>query len=365
MELTLSRLSVVNFKNYEEKTWDFSEGINAIVGKNGTGKTNLLDAIYYLSMTRSALSSVEQQNIRHEEDFFLISGKFLSGQNELSTVQAGYYKEKKQKNVLLNRQECSKLSEHIGRFPSVFIGPNDTDLVREGSEERRRFLDGMIAQVNRLYLADLQVYQHALKNRNALLKYFDETRTFDSLLLEPYDLKLKTVGGQIYRVRKAFVEGFKNQVVSFYKELAPDREAIDIGYKSHGHDADFESQFDQSFKRDLALQRTSKGVHRDDLDFTIDGHPLKKFGSQGQQKSFVIALKLAQFVLTKQQGSKTPILLLDDIFDKLDDHRIQYLIHLLETHTFGQVFLTDARPERSRQLLQNLPSETQFIETLH
>lgn len=361
-QLPLKRLSVFNFKNYEEKTWDFSEGINAIVGKNGTGKTNLLDAVYYLSMTRSSISSVEQQNIKHEEDYFLISGKF-GGKEEQQTVQAAYYKDRKQKNILLNKKEYQKFSEHIGRFPSVFIGPNDTDLVREGSEERRKFLDSMISQLDRNYLLNLQTYQLALKQRNALLRHFEEKRTFDALLIEPYDLKLKEIGKAIFETRKRFVQGFAEEVLAYYQELTPAKEAVSIEYKSHCWDEDFEEVFDEAIKKDIVLQRTTRGIHRDDLDFSIEGHPLKKFGSQGQQKSFVIALKLAQFKITKEQSGKTPLLLLDDIFDKLDDFRIKYLIQLLEAHTFGQVFLTDARPERSKELLQNLVSETLFIET--
>jgi DNA replication and repair protein RecF len=355
----LEKIGLLNYKNYAEVAIQFSEHINCFVGENGSGKTNLLDAIYYLSFTKSAFSSTEQQNMKHGTTLFLVKGSFCK-QSETYDVQFSLQTGQK-KDARNSRVPYEKLSEHIGLFPAVLISPDDTDLIRERSENRRRFFDSIISQINHPYLDNLIRYNHLLQQRNRLLKQFAERRTYDGDLLDSYSEPLLTLGRTIYEARQSFIAQFTPLFERHYRYLSNDQEAVAIHYESHFAQPTWRENFHRVQQRDLVLQRTTQGTHRDDYRFEIAGYPVKKYGSQGQQKSFVIALKLAQFEIIHQQTGVKPLLLLDDIFDKLDDHRIAQLTRLVVDQTFGQLFVTDARPERTRQMFAAIAGEKKFF----
>ena len=355
----LEKIGLLNFKNYEEVAIGFSQHINCFVGENGSGKTNLLDAIYYLSFTKSAFSSTEHQNMKHGASLFLVKGTFRK-QEETYDIQFSLQHGQK-KDARNSRVPYDKLSEHIGRFPAVLISPDDTDLIRERSENRRRFFDSIISQINHAYLDTLIHYNHVLRQRNSLLKQFADRHTYDRDLLDSYSEQLLRLGYHIYEARQAFIIQFIPLFEKHYRYLSDNQEEVSIRYESHFAQTDFQAAFYRTYQRDLALQRTTQGTHRDDFVFEISQYPVKKYGSQGQQKSFVIALKLAQFEIIHQETGTKPLLLLDDIFDKLDDHRIAHLTSLVIAQTFGQLFMTDARPERTYQLLKELEVEKKFF----
>ena len=355
----LEKIGLLNYKNYEEVAIRFSRHINCFVGENGSGKTNLLDAIYYLSFTKSAFSSTENQNIKHGASLFLVKGTFHK-QHETYDIQFSLQNGQK-KDARNSRIPYEKLSEHIGLFPAVLVSPDDTDLIRERSESRRRFFDSIISQINHAYLDNLIRYNHVLRQRNSLLKQFAERHTYDADLLDSYSEQLLALGHTIYEARQAFIAQFAPLFEKHYRYLSDDKESVSIQYESHFARADFRKVFYQAYRRDSALQRTTQGIHRDDFVFEIAQYPVKKYGSQGQQKSFVIALKLAQFEIIHQQTGIKPLLLLDDIFDKLDDHRIAQLTKLVVAQTFGQLFVTDARPERTYQLFEEIEVEKKFF----
>lgn len=345
----LKKLSVLNFKNYEEVNLDIESRITVFVGKNGSGKTNLLDAIYYLSLTKSAFSSSDTHCIRNGESFFMVKGVFEKQSKiyELVTsVQVGLKKMFRE-----NQQDYEKLSAHIGKYPVVLVAPDDSDLVKEGSEARRKFFDSIISQLDARYLDNLIQYNHVLKQRNSLLKMFHESGRVDALALESYDQLLIEFGTYIYNRRISFLQEFHPAFQRYYTFLVDAHEITTVQYVTGLADASFEAGLKSCRQKDLILQRTCFGIHRDDFQFQLNSGELKRFGSQGQQKSFIIALKLAQFdVLENNKGFK-PLLLLDDIFDKLDDSRIARLLELIKT-SLGQIFITDARPERTTDLLK-------------
>lgn len=346
----LQKISIVNFKNIESQTFDFQEKINCFVGNNGVGKTNVLDAIYYLSFTKSYFNSVAVQNIKHGEGFFMIEGNYLlNDRNEKIVCSL----KKGQKKVLKrNEKAYGKFSEHIGQFPLVIISPADRDLVTEGSDTRRKFIDGVISQQNKTYLQDLIAYNKVLSQRNALLKYFAANRTFDALNLSVYDEQLANYAAKIYEVRKTFLEEFIPIFNDKYQIISGDKEQVNLNYKSQLHDFNMETLLKKSLEKDRVIQYTTSGIHKDDLNFEIGDYPIKKFGSQGQQKSYLIALKLAQFQFIKQQSKVTPILLLDDIFDKLDENRVAQIIGLVNNDEFGQIFITDTHSDRTENILK-------------
>ena len=359
-QLFLEKLNLTHFKNYPEARFQFSEAVNCVVGENGSGKTNLLDAIYVLALSKSALQTQDALMIEHQADFMMIDGVF---QKDQKPVQITCSLQRGQRKVLLSdKKPYERLSEHIGRFPVVLIAPNDTDLVREGSEERRRFIDGVLSQLDQFYLQDLLQYNRILAQRNGILKQFAERNYVDNDLLDTYDEPLLATAQRIYQRRKLFLTQFTPLVQQHYGFLGESREQIEIRYETELDNPQFEADFRRQRPRDLQAQRSTQGVHKDDFGFEMDGVAIRKFGSQGQQKSFVMALKLAQFNMICTEKELKPLLLLDDIFDKLDDRRIQKLIELIDNETFGQVFLTDARPERTRQLLQNVKAEVRFLE---
>ncbi|AQS93329.1 DNA recombination protein RecF [Polaribacter sp. BM10] len=346
----LQKLSLVNFKNIESQSFDFQQKINCFVGNNGVGKTNVLDAIYYLSFAKSYFNSVATQNIRHGESFFMIEGDYnLNDRSEKIVCSL----KKGQKKVLKrNGKNYDKFSEHIGQLPLVIISPADRDLVTEGSDTRRKFIDGVISQQNKSYLKDLIAYNKILSQRNALLKYFAANRTFDALNLNVYDEQLCEYGTRIYEVRKAFLEKFIPIFNEKYQIISDDKEHVNLVYKSQLQDFSLKELFQKSLDKDKIIQYTTSGIHKDDLSFEIGNYPIKKFGSQGQQKSYLIALKFAQFEFIKQQASVTPILLLDDIFDKLDESRVLQIINLVNNDEFGQIFITDTHSERTENIVK-------------
>lgn len=346
----LQKLSLINFKNIESQSFDFQEKINCFVGQNGVGKTNVLDAIYYLSFAKSYFNAVALQNIRHGEGFFMVEGDYyLNDRNEkiICSLKRG------QKKVLKrNGKSYEKFSEHIGQLPLVIISPADRDLVTEGSDTRRKFMDGVISQQNKSYLKDLISYNKVLSQRNALLKYFAANRTFDALNLNVYDEQLSEYGARIYEVRKLFLAEFIPIFNEKYQVISGNKEIVNLKYKSQLHDFSMQALLKNSLEKDKIIQYTTSGIHKDDLSFEIDTYAIKKFGSQGQQKSYLIALKLAQFEFIKQQSKVTPILLLDDIFDKLDESRVSQIIALVSKDTFGQIFITDTHAERTENILK-------------
>lgn len=356
----LENLNLVHFKNYEELKTNFTPGINCFVGENGSGKTNLLDAIYYLSFTKSAFNPVDLQIIRHNDDYFSVIGAFRKS-NALEKVRCSLVKGEKKK-IFHGKKQLDRASDHVGNFPAVLIAPNDTDLILEGSETRRKYFDSLVAQFDRDYLDRLIGYNQALKQRNELIKQFYEKNKVEYDLLEPFDHLILQHGAAINKKRVSFCEEFIPLLNRHYRNISGGKENISLKYQSAASEEDFVLQYKNALKKDLILQRTTVGVHRDDFVFGIDGYPLKKFGSQGQQKSFVIAVKLAHFDLLKEKKGFNPILLLDDIFDKLDDQRIEKLLTMINTHSFGQVFMTDARPERTRQFVSELDAEVKIFQ---
>jgi len=346
----LQKISLVNFKNINSQTFDFQEKINCFVGNNGVGKTNILDAIYYLSFTKSYFNPVALQNIRHGEEFFMIEGSYiLEGRAEKIVCSL----KKGQKKVLKrNDKAYSKFSEHIGQLPLVIISPADRDLIVDGSDTRRKFIDGVISQQDKEYLQSLIQYNKVISQRNALLKYFAANRTFDALNLKIYDDQMIALGTGIYIKRKAFLEKFTPIFNKKYQTISEDKESVNLTYKSQLHTMSFEELLKNNLEKDKMLQYTSVGIHKDDLSFDIGAFPIKKFGSQGQQKSYLISLKLAQFQFIKEQSNVVPILLLDDIFDKLDEQRVSQIIELVNKDEFGQIFITDTHAERTENVIK-------------
>ncbi len=366
----LEKLSLTNFKNYEDGRYAFGQHVNVVVGANGSGKTNLLDAIYFLSLSKSAFQSQDAYSIQHGADYFILDGVFADDSHH---TQVTISLQRGQRKVLMaDKKPYERISDHIGRFPVVLIAPNDTDLVREHAEERRHFFDGVLSQYTPDYLTDYLAYNQILKQRNSLLKLFADRNQVDNDMLDTYDGPLLAIGQRIHDRRQAFVTEFLPLFQSHYAYLSDGREAVNILYESEVSDPGFAEEFRHFRRRDTTLQRTTMGVHKDDYTFLIeDGTgasvPMKKFGSQGQQKTFVIALKLAQFDQLEATKGKKPILLLDDIFDKLDDRRIGKLIQRMDesedpASQFGQIFITDARPERTRELLSRVTADVRFFQ---
>jgi DNA replication and repair protein RecF len=354
----LKKINLINFKNYEEVDIDFSWQINIFTGPNGAGKTNLLDAIYALSLTKTAFNSLESNSIRHNKSYFSILGDFIKEEKDYA-IQ--YDLTGSKKNFRNNKQPYEKLSEHIGLFPVVLITPYDTDIIREGSEGRRKFFDGIISQLDNAYLSELIRYNHILKHRNSLLKQFAEQNKVDKELLDSFNFQLLKSGKAIYDKRKKFIGEFTPIFLKHYLNLTDEKELPKLVYESQAHKDDFEETFLANIKKDLILQRTGKGIHKDDYSFLLDDFPVKGYGSQGQQKSFVIALKLAHFDSIKNQKNLKPILLLDDIFDKLDEKRISKLMEMVAQETFGQLFITDARPERTKKIFEHIAGDIRIF----
>ena len=356
----LEKLSLVNFKNYKQAEVYFSDEVNCFIGKNGEGKTNLLDAIYYLSMCKSYLNPVDSQNILFDESFFVIQGTWQKTEKPTQIYCA--VKKGAKKVFKKNKVQYDKLAEHIGQFPVVMISPYDRNLILEGSDVRRKWMDGIIAQFNRAYLDDLLKYGKVLEQRNALLKNMSDFGFFNRESIAVWDEQLVRYGAQIHRVRKHFLEEFIPVFEKYYKHLTSDKEVVNLAYKSQLINADFLEILKNAEQQDYRKQYSTVGTHKDDLIFMIDGYPIKKFGSQGQQKSFLIALRLAQFEWLRQQLGVKPVLLLDDIFDKLDNSRVERLMQMVSQHDFGQVFVTDTDGERVKTIFGNIQTPYQCFE---
>lgn len=353
--MTLENLQVLFFKNYEEADITFSPHINCFIGPNGSGKTNLLDAIHYLALTKSAFSSADLQNVKQGEDYFMVKGRFRQP-DQKNAIQITF-KTGQKKVVTNNKVPYEKVSEHIGRFPIVLISPYDTDLVREGSEERRKYFDSLISQLNHDYLDDLLRYNYLLKQRNSLLKQFADRHYYDSDYLGVLTEEMIPFAEKISRVRLQFLREFQPVFQKQYRFLSESSEEVRIEYKSQLPENDLAQLLKQCERKDSILQRTTVGPHKDDFVFLMDENSVKNYGSQGQQKSFVIALKLAQFELFAAAKNQKPLLLLDDIFDRLDEKRIAKLLEMVANHTFGQLFITDSHAERTQLFLQNLSED--------
>jgi DNA replication and repair protein RecF len=350
--MILKSLSLINYKNFESQSFSFDNKINCFVGPNGIGKTNVLDAIYHLSFGKSYFNPIATQNIKHEEDFFVIDGIFDKEDRQEKIIVS--LKKGQKKIIKRNNKIYEKFSDHIGFIPLVIISPADRDLIIEGSDTRRKFIDSVISQSDRTYLNNLINYNKVLSQRNALLKYFAINNTFNAQTLEVYNEQLLSFGNAIFETRNTFLKAFIPIFKLRYNAISNKNEDVNLSYKSDLFEDDLMTLFKLNLKKDKALQYTSVGIHKDDLNFEIDTYPIKKFGSQGQQKSFLIALKLAQFDFVKQQSGVTPILLLDDIFDKLDENRVAQIIHLVDDEAFGQIFISDTHAERTENVVKQI-----------
>lgn len=348
----LQKLSVINFKNYSEAELNFSHTVNAFTGNNGAGKTNLLDAIHYLSLCKSYFNPIDSQQIRQGEDLFMIQGTFKKEKTE-EVIFCGLKRAQKKK-FKRNKKEYQRLADHIGLFPLVMISPNDISLIIEGSEERRKFIDNVISQTDSFYLDELIIYNRNLLNRNALLRQTAASGKYDPTLMGIYDEQLIVSGNRIFEKRKAFMLEFTKIFNKHYQYLSEDAEQVELLYDSPLLQDDFSNLLSRNLERDRILERTTTGIHKDELSFSIHGMALKKFGSQGQQKSFLIALKLAQYTFLYQQKGFEPLLLLDDIFDKLDNDRTTKLMKMVSDKDFGQIFLTDTSRERVETIFNEL-----------
>ncbi len=315
------------------------------------GKTNILEAIYYLCMCKSPQGVTDAHLVMHDMGFFRLEGIFFKNEKKYRIVAK--VQPRKRKEIECNEVLYPKLLDHIGFLPVVMIVPDDTRLATEGSEDRRRFLDNTLSQLDPKYLKDLMLYNRLLKQRNAALKAMAAERRFDATLLATYDQQIIAPGNYLHQERLAFQDRFLPLLQSYYESISSGQERVDCTYRSQLLEEPMENLLKTAIEKDRILQRTTAGVHRDDLLFSIDGTPLKKYASQGQLKSFVLALKLAQYEVLRQEKKEEPLLLLDDIFDKLDPLRVRQLIQLLLDRSFGQVFITDTDENRLEQILTN------------
>ena len=346
----LKKLSLFNYKNFSEVNFDFDNKINCFVGKNGIGKTNILDAIYHLAIGKSYFNPLAVQNIKHDEDFFVIDGIFEKQERDEQIICS--LKKGNKKILKRNGKVYDKFSDHVGFVPIVIISPADNDLIIEGSETRRKFIDGVICQLDAQYLTQLILYQKIVMQRNALLKYFAANQVFETETLSIYNQQLSVIGQNIFEKRKIFLESFQEIFNKHHQIITNSEETVCIKYQSHLFEKNLEILLEENINKDRLLQFTTVGIHKDDLIFEINNFPIKKFGSQGQQKSFLIALKLAQFEFVKKQSGENPILLFDDIFDKLDEFRVQKIIAMVNNDNFGQIFISDTHLDRTENIVK-------------
>lgn len=345
----LKALSLTQFKNYGTASFDFSPALNFFTGANGVGKTNLLDSIHYLCLGKSYFHTGDQQAIRHEDAFFRMNGKFLHEKEEVE-VKCVYAAGKKEFSK--NGITYQRLIDHVGLIPVVMIAPDDHSLINEGSDERRRFIDNTISQIDHFYLEDLVSYNKVLQQRNAALKSFAIRRTFDPALVEVLNLQLVDFGTRIFQQRASYLHKMIPLVKYYYTTICDGRETIGAVYQSVFQKGDLMAALQNSIVKDRQLERTTEGIHRDEFELMLDNQPVKKFGSQGQKKTFLMALKLAQWELIRVEKDYRPILLLDDLFDKLDEQRSGKILDLVGNNSFGQVFITDTKADRQLQPVQ-------------
>lgn len=356
----LLSLKLANFKNYSHLALDLSPRLNCFVGLNGMGKTNLLDAVHFLCLTRSHRSVPDKNLVLHGESFFRVEGVF-ENDGDRSKVVAKFIPGQR-KEVERNGSPFTRLTDFIGLFPVVMIAPDDITLVQDGSEERRRFLDATLSQIFPDYLTNLLIYNNLIKQRNALLKTFAEQRRFDATLLEAIDRQLPAPAQVLTDKRTGFCTGFVPLFQKLYLEIAGSREQVNVAFESDCTTTGMAALLANNTDKDRLLERTSAGPHRDDLAMTLDGQPVKKFASQGQLKSFLLAMRLAQYEMLRREKNATPLLLLDDIFDKLDEQRVRQLVGLLFRRNFGQIFITDTQRSRIEAVVSSFSGEYKIFE---
>jgi DNA replication and repair protein RecF len=356
----LSHLKLSNFKNYDQQALEFSPRLNCLAGLNGAGKTNVLDAIYFLCLCKSHTSLNDRHLVRHGEAFFRLEGRFESAGEP--TKIAAKYPLGQRKEFERNGLAFERLSDYVGQFPVVMIAPDDVSLVQDGSEDRRRFLDTTLSQISPDYLQNLLIYNALLKQRNALLKHFAEQRRFDATLLESLDRQMPTPAQAIFEARKRFVEALQNPFQAHYAAISGQRETVAVTYESDLQNGLLRELLPAALDKDRMLQRSTVGPHRDDLILSMDDQLVKRFASQGQLKSFLLALRLAQYEVLRREKNVAPILLLDDIFDKLDAQRVHQLVGLLLAGNFGQVFITDTQRNRIEEIVASFSGEYRIFE---
>lgn len=358
--MILERLSILNYKNLEQADLTLSPKINCFLGSNGMGKTNLLDAVYYLSFCKSHNNAVDTQNIMHDADFAVIQGWYL-----LDDKQEEFFcslRRKQKKQFKRNKKEYERLADHIGSLPLVMVSPSDTELISGGSDERRKFMDMVLSQFDKEYLHSLIRYNKALQQRNALLKI---DGPIDGTLLDLWDEQLNAEGRVIYEKRNAFIDKFIPTFQKYYDNICSSNEKVELKYESHFENSDFLQSLRQKRERDKILGYTSSGIHKDELDMQMDGYSIKRVGSQGQNKTYVVALKLAQFDFLRKATGTTPVLLLDDIFDKLDSSRVEQIIKLVLDKEFGQIFVTDTNRDHLDEILSRTNSNYHLYEVVN
>jgi len=347
----LKTLNLINYKNFKNQTFEFNSKVNCFVGSNGVGKTNILDAIYHLSFGKSYFNPIASQNIKHGEDFFVVDGRYSKDLKEEKIIVS--LKKGGKKVIKRNSKSYNRFSDHIGLLPLVIISPIDRDLITEGSGLRRKFIDGVISQNDKIYLDQIIRYNKILFQRNSLLKQFNLSRTFDHDTIEIYDEQLSKIGNLIFNKRKEFLELFTPIFFEKYSIISNNKEKVNLNYKSQLKNHRLQDLLISNIEKDKVLQYTSAGTHKDDIEFLIGNYPIKKFGSQGQQKSFLIALKLAQYEVLKAKSGNSPILLLDDIFDKLDSKRVKQIIKMVNDSNFGQLFISDTDAKRTENVVKS------------
>lgn len=359
--MILKRISILNYKNLEQVELDFSSKMNCFIGQNGMGKTNLLDAVYYLSFCKSATNPIDSQNMMHNQDFFMLQGLYATDGGDIEEVYCGM-KRRQKKQFKRNKKEYSRLSDHIGLVPLVMVSPADSELISGGSEERRRFMDVVISQYDKEYLEALIRYNKALLQRNTLLKAEQEP---DDELMNVWEEMMAATGAVVYRKRCAFIEEFIPTFQAFYSHISQDKEQVNLSYESHAMQGELQQLLKDNRQRDRIMGYSLKGIHKDDLVMQLGEYPIKKEGSQGQNKTYLIALKLAQFDFLRRTGSNTtPLLLLDDIFDKLDASRVEQIVKLVAGDRFGQIFITDTNRDHLDQILRKTEGDYKVFEVV-
>lgn len=374
--MILTSLNILNYKNIREASLGFSDKLNCFVGLNGQGKTNVLDAIYLLSFTKSAYNATDSLNITHDEDMALVQGVYRGEVTDNSeqitdnvadpttsqTVSCGLRRGQK-KQLRWGKADYKRLIDHIGRIPLVMVSPRDSQLIEEGSDERRRFLDSVISQTDKTYIEYLTQYTALLKQRNALLKQYADTVEVPWDLFEVLEMQMAPLAQYIYEARERFVAGFVPVFQEVYQELSGGAEQVSLRYVSQLQDRDLGEAYIRTRARDIILGWTSQGVHKDDVEMRLGDYPLKQVASQGQQKTYLLAMKLAQAVCLSQKSqveSQKPILLLDDIFDKLDSERVERIVRLVQSERFGQIFITDTDRQHLTDILRPSPEARIF-----
>jgi DNA replication and repair protein RecF len=353
--MVLTKLAVLNYKNIAEASLDFCAGINCFIGNNGVGKTNVLDAIYYLSFCKSHTNAIDSQNIKHDEGFLMLQGNYKNQEQE-EEIYVGLKRGQK-KLFKRNKNAYDRMSDHIGLVPLVLVSPNDAILIDGGSDERRKFIDGVLSQYDKKYLDNLLRYNYLLLQRNALLK----SSTVEETMYEVCEMQMAHLAQYIYAQRNQFIAQFLPVFQQYYAAIADASEEVRISYKSHLEEGDLTNQLKQSRTKDAILGFTTKGIHKDELELYLGDYFVKRVGSQGQNKTFLVALKLAQFEFLKQVHACNPILLLDDIFDKLDANRVSKIIQMVSGDNFGQIFITDTNREHLVGILHQLPQENRVF----